>query len=116
MASSSWKLDFGYIFQAMPQKNKPRLYIALCSRVDTSFRNEVDCDSYHWTLLVGPDSAAREEAGTRYHVRHDRGPPKMFYEEQDVGLSLAQMIHVKIAIAKVINTKISLSKPLDDVL
>jgi hypothetical protein len=27
----------------------------------------------------------------------------MFYEEQDVGLSLAQMIHVKIAIAKVIS-------------
>jgi hypothetical protein len=85
----------------MPQKNKPRLYVALCSRVDTSFRNEVDCDTYHWALLVGPDSAARNEAGTRYHVRHDRGKPKMFYEEQDMDLSLAQSIHVKIAVAKV---------------
>lgn len=87
----------------MPQKNKPRLYIALCSRVDTSFRNEVDCDSYHWALVVGPDSSAREEAGTRYHVRHERGTPKMFYEEQDMDLPLAQTIHVKIAIAKVIS-------------
>jgi hypothetical protein len=89
--------------QTMPQRNKPRLYVALCSRVDTSFRNEVDCDSYHWSLLVGPDSAAREKAGTRYHVRHERGTPKMFYEEQDMDLSLAQKIHVKIAVAKVIS-------------
>lgn len=85
----------------MPQKNKPRLYIALCSRVDTSFRDEVDCDSYHWVLLVGPDSAARDEAGTRYHVRHDRGTLKTFYEEQDMDVSLAQTIMVKITLAKV---------------
>jgi hypothetical protein len=87
----------------MPQKNKPRLFIALCSRGDTSFRNEVDCDSYHWALLVGPDSGSREEAGTRYHVRHYRGIPKMFYEEQDMDPSLAQTIHVKITVAKVVS-------------
>ena len=87
----------------MPQKNKPRLYIALCSRGDTSFRNEVHWDSYHWALLVGPDSASRGEAGTRYHVRHDRSSPKMFYEEQDMDLSLAQMVNIKIAVAKVIS-------------
>lgn len=102
----------------MPQKNKPRLYVVLCSRVDTSFRNEVDCDGYHWALLVGPDSAARSEAGTRYHVRHDRGTPKMFYEEQDMDLSPAQIIHVKIAVAKVTSLaqlqKILRNLPLDD--
>jgi uncharacterized protein DUF6914 len=101
--SDSAQTGLEKLSRAMPQKNKLRLYIALCSRGDTSFRNEVDCDSYHWALLVGPDSGSREEAGTRYHVRHYRGTPKMFYEEQDMDLSLAQMIHVKIAVAKVIS-------------
>ena len=87
----------------MPQKNKPRVYIALCSRGDSSFRDEVHCDSYHWALLIGPDSASRGKAGTRYHVRHERESPKMFYDEEDMDLSLAQMVHVRIAVAKVIS-------------
>ena len=87
----------------MPQKNKPRIYVALCSRGDSSFRNEFHCDSYHWALLIGPDAASREKAGTRYHVRHVRESPKMFYEEEDMDLSLAQTVHVRIAVAKVIS-------------
>ena len=86
-----------------PQKNKPRLYVALCSRDDASFRNNANCDTYLWALLVGPDTAARDAAGTRHHVRHDQGTQNVFCEEQDMDLALAQTIHVRIAFAKVVS-------------
>src|SRR5271156_1934665 len=87
----------------MPQKNKPRFYIALCSEGEPAFGNEVDWDEYDCALLVGAFFFFQAEDGIRDHVRHYRGTPKMFYEEQDMDLSLAQMIHVKIAVAKVIS-------------
>ena len=102
----------------MVQRNKPRLYVALCSRGDNSFRDEVKCESYHWVILVGPDSPYKAEAGVRYQVRHEAGHKQWYYEEQDVEASASEKVMVRIAIAKVVSTarleKILRSLPLPE--
>ncbi|OCT48482.1 hypothetical protein CLCR_04371 [Cladophialophora carrionii] len=90
-----------------PTKDKPRLYVALYPRGDTSttssFRNVSSCDSYHWALVVGPQTACRTDVGTRYHVAHlDEHSDKYLYEEQDIPLNVgAQKGLVRVAICKV---------------
>ncbi|EXJ54342.1 hypothetical protein A1O7_09681 [Cladophialophora yegresii CBS 114405] len=92
---------------AKPTKDKPRLYVALYPRGDSStastFRNVSSCDSYHWTLVVGPQTACRTDAGTRYHVAHlDEQSDRYLYEEQDIPLSTgAQRCLVRVAVCKV---------------
>jgi len=91
------------------QKDKPRLYIALYPRGGTSFQTNVNCDSYHWSIIVGPQTAWRKDPGTRYHVAHvDHGDRRhdqhWFYEEQDMASSAtAQRVLVRVAVAKVID-------------
>ena len=88
-------------------RDKPRLYIVLYPRggssTTSSFRNVSSCDSYHWTLVVGPQTAWRADPGTRYHVAHlDDRANKYLYGEQDIpSNTVVQKGLVRIAICKV---------------
>lgn len=90
-----------------PTKDKPRLYIVLYPRggssTTSSFRNVFNCDSYHWSIVVGPQTSLRTDPGTRYHVAHvDHNSGKSFYEEQDMSSHpVAQTGLVRVAVAKV---------------
>ncbi|KIV97673.1 hypothetical protein PV10_01389 [Exophiala mesophila] len=92
-----------------PSKHKPRLYIVLYPRggstTTSSFRNDINCDSHHWSLVVGSQSPNRKDPGTRYHVEHlDHDAGKYLYDQQDVPTHpSAQAGLVRIAIAKVTN-------------
>ncbi|KAJ9614332.1 hypothetical protein H2200_002468 [Cladophialophora chaetospira] len=91
-----------------PTRDKPRLYIVLYPRggssTASSFRNVSSCDSYHWALVVGPQTALRADVGTRYHVAHLDEGNKYIYEEQDIPLNIAaQKGLVRIALCKVTN-------------
>jgi len=87
-------------------KDKPRLYIVLyprgASSSTSSYRNTFSCDSHHWAIVVGPQSASRD-AGTRYHVAHlDQDSGRHRYEEQDIPSNpVAQTALVRIAVCKV---------------
>ena len=88
-------------------KDKPRLYVALYPRgessTSSSFRNLSNCDFYHWALVVGPQTAGRTDPGTRYHVAHiEDGTNKYLYEEQDIPLNIiTQKGLVRVAVCKV---------------
>ena len=90
-----------------PTRDKPRLYIVLYPRggssTASSFRNVSSCDSHHWALLVGPQTACGTDAGTRYHVAHlDDSLNKYLYEEQDLEPNVsAQKGLVRITVCKV---------------
>ncbi|KIX05453.1 uncharacterized protein Z518_06325 [Rhinocladiella mackenziei CBS 650.93] len=90
-----------------PAKDKPRIYIALYPRggssATSSFRSDFNCDSYHWSIVVGPQTASRKDPGTRYHVAHlPEKSGKHLYEEQDIpSHSAAQTCLIRVAIAKV---------------
>lgn len=90
-----------------PAKKKPRLYIVLYPRGGSSttsaFRNDFNCDSYHWAIVVAPPTGLRKDRGTRYHVAHlDHSSGKYFYEEQDISSNPAvQTGLVRITVAKV---------------
>ncbi|EXJ77194.1 hypothetical protein A1O3_10352 [Capronia epimyces CBS 606.96] len=90
-----------------PARKKPRLYIVLYPRggssATSSFRNDFNCDSYHWALVVAPPTGSRKDAGTRYHVAHlNHSSGKYFYEEQDIpSHAAAQTGLVRITLAKV---------------
>jgi hypothetical protein len=92
---------------AKPTKDKPRLYIVLYPRgessTSSSFRNASSCDSFHWALVVGPQTAWRTDPGTRYHVAHlGDNLDRYLYEEQDIPLNaVAQRGLVRIAVCKV---------------
>jgi hypothetical protein len=74
------------------------------SSASSSFRNVSSCDSYHWALVVGPQTAGRTDAGTRFHVAHYDDSNRYFYEEQDIPLNaVAQKGLVRIAVCKVTN-------------
>jgi hypothetical protein len=87
-----------------PQRNKPRLYLALYPRGHTSstFSSNTNCSSYHFALLVGPQSSNRSDPGTRYHVSHtDDSIHPFLYEETDITTSESHIPLVRITIAKV---------------
>lgn len=88
-------------------RDKPRLYIALYPRGGLSFfRNNFNCDSYHWSLIVGPQTALRTDPATRYHIAHvdDENTRKYFYEEQDIPSNAgAQTVLVRVTVAKVVD-------------
>ncbi|KIW22169.1 uncharacterized protein PV07_12488 [Cladophialophora immunda] len=90
-----------------PAKDKPRLYIVLyprsASSTNSSFRNALSCDSYHWSIVVGPQTARRTDQGIRYHVAHlDHNTHRHFYEEQDIPSNpIAQSGLVRVAVCKV---------------
>lgn len=90
-----------------PAKDKPRLYIVLYPRggstTTSAFRNVHNCDSYHWSIVVSPQTAMRTDPGTRYHVAHlDHESGKYFYEEQDMpSHTAAQTGLIRVAVAKV---------------
>ncbi|EXJ83179.1 hypothetical protein A1O1_06798 [Capronia coronata CBS 617.96] len=90
-----------------PARKKHRLYIVLYPRggssTTSSFRNDFNCDSYHWSLVVAPPTALRRDRGTRYHVAHlDNVSGKYCYEEQDIpSHAAAQTGLVRITVAKV---------------
>jgi len=79
------------------------LYPRGASSSTSSFRDVYSCDSYHWTLTVGPQTPVRTEAGTRYHVAHlDHDYSSHFYEEQDISASpVAQTGLIRVAVCKV---------------
>ena len=90
-----------------PQRNKPRLYLALYPRGHTSstYTSNTHCSSYHFALLVGPQSSHRSDPGTRYHVSHtsdilDTTHP-FLYEETDITTSETHIPLVRITLAKV---------------
>jgi hypothetical protein len=87
------------------RKNKLRLYIALYPRggSTSSFTTCSNCDSYHWSLLVGPSSCSRSDPGTRYHIAHNPQTTEPFlYEESDILTSgPASTLLIRVAIAKV---------------
>lgn len=71
--------------------NKPRLYLALYPRgtgCTSSFSSSSHCDSFHFSLLVGPQTCSRKDPGTRYHVAHsddsDSRGSLFVYEERDI--------------------------------
>lgn len=87
-----------------PQRNKPRLYLALYPRGHTTstFTSNNNCSSYHFSLLVGPQSSSRSDPGTRYHVSHtDDSTHPFLYEETDITTSESHMPLVRVTIAKV---------------
>lgn len=100
-----------------PRKGKPRLYIALYPRsssYSSSFSSPTACDSYHWCLIVGPQTSGRKDPSTQYHVSHSNGNDSspfsrknstsstFLYEENDIpGTPLAQKALVRVCIAKV---------------
>ncbi|KAK7897126.1 hypothetical protein LTR67_005015 [Exophiala xenobiotica] len=92
---------------ASSSRDKPRLYIALYPRggsaTVSSFRSNFDCDSYHWSIIVGPQTADRKDPGVRYHIAHaDHGARKYFYEEQDIPTNPgAQTGLIRVTVAKV---------------
>lgn len=73
------------------------------------------CDSYHWTLLVGPQSASRDEPGTCFQIVHDApvsasNTPysNSFYEETALtqqSQAQSQALLVRITLAKVVDEK-----------
>jgi hypothetical protein len=88
----------------IPQKDKPRLYLALYPRGHTTstFTSSSHCDSFHWSLLVGPRSSSRTDPGTRYQVLHtDNTQHPFLYEETDIATSTSHVPLVRITIAKV---------------
>ncbi|KAF2720659.1 hypothetical protein K431DRAFT_88585 [Polychaeton citri CBS 116435] len=108
----------GYLrsLSSYTQRNKPRLYVALYPRggSESSFTRTSDCESYHWALIVGPQTASRSDAGTRYHIAHSStlsfadsrrvSVQSLVYEENDLPTTpSAQTMLVRIAVAKVIN-------------
>jgi hypothetical protein len=90
-----------------PQRNKPRLYLALYPRGHTSstFTSNTHCSAYHFALLVGPQSSNRSDPGTRYHVAHTGDPTDtthpFLYEETDITTSESHIPLVRITLAKV---------------
>lgn len=89
-----------------PQRNKPRLYLALYPRGHTSstFTSNSNCSSYHFSLLVGPQTSNRSDPGTRFHVSHTDHPIHPFlYEETDISTSESHIPFVRITVAKVRN-------------
>ncbi|KIW93387.1 uncharacterized protein Z519_05992 [Cladophialophora bantiana CBS 173.52] len=90
-----------------PTKDKPRLYIVLyprsASSTNSSFRSALSCDSYHWSIVVGPQTARRADKGIRYHVAHlNHDTHRHFYEEQDIPSNpIAQSGLVRVAVCKV---------------
>ncbi|KAK5045604.1 hypothetical protein LTR84_008973 [Exophiala bonariae] len=88
-------------------KDKPRLYIVLYPRggssPTSSFRNDLNCDAYHWSVVVGPQTAIRINQGTRYHVAHlDQEAGKYLFEDQDVASNPAlQAGLIRVTVAKV---------------
>ncbi|KIW14381.1 hypothetical protein PV08_07163 [Exophiala spinifera] len=108
-ASSSSRPQFIRSISSSSTKDKPRLYIALYPRGGSStlstFRSTFDCDSYHWSIIVGPQTADRKDPGVRYHIAHvldDGDARKFIYEEQDIPSNVgAQSGLVRVAIAKV---------------
>ena len=97
------------------RKNKPRLYIALYPRggSNPSFTTCTNCDSYHWSLIVSPQTCSRSDPGTRYHIAHTHpskyrtttiNNPSFIYEESDILTSIpASIILIRICIAKVLD-------------
>lgn len=93
----------------IPSKDKPRLYIVLYPRggslQTSSFRNDLNCDAYHWSVAVGPQTAIRSNQGTRYHVAHldqDQEAGKYLFEEQDISTSPSlQTGLIRVTVAKV---------------
>jgi hypothetical protein len=91
----------------MPSKDKPRLYIVLYPRggssPTSSFRNNLNCDAYHWSIVVGPQTAGRKDQGTRYHVAHlDQESGEYVFEEQEISTSPSlQTGLVRVTVAKV---------------
>ncbi|KAK6385962.1 hypothetical protein LTS17_001534 [Exophiala oligosperma] len=109
-ASTSSRPQFIRSISSSSTKDKPRLYVALYPRGGSStlstFRNNFDCDSYHWSIVVGPQTADRKDPGVRYHVAHDahadQGARKFFYEEQDIPSNPgAQSGLIRVTVAKV---------------
>ena len=108
---------------SIPKTNKPRLYIAIYQRgggsSSCSFTtSHSQCDSYHWSFIVGPQTALRKDPGTRYHLAHCTSPiipsssssrrastsTTLLYEENDIPTHLpASTALIRIAIAKVTN-------------
>lgn len=104
---------------SISQTNKPRLYIALYPRggSSSSYTSSHSCDAYHWSLVVGPQTALRKDPGTRYHVAHSTSPipsssprrpstttSSLLYEENDILTHLpASTTLIRITIAKVTN-------------
>ncbi|KIV84026.1 hypothetical protein PV11_06002 [Exophiala sideris] len=102
--SSTSRPQFIRTISSSSNRDKPRLYIALYPRGGLSFfRNNFNCDSYHWSLIVGPQTALRTDPGTRYHIAHvDDDTNKYVYEEQDIPSTAgAQTVLVRVAVAKV---------------
>lgn len=88
----------------VPQKDKPRLYLALYPRghSTSTFTSNSHCDSFHWALIVGPRSSARSDPGTRYHVLHtDSATHPFLYEETEISSSESHVPLVRITVAKV---------------
>lgn len=87
-----------------PQSNKPRLYLALYARGggSSTFHSSSNCDSFHWALVVGPQSSSRKDPGTRYHINHNDSPIHPFlYEESDLHDSESHIPLIRITLAKV---------------
>ncbi|KEF57474.1 uncharacterized protein A1O9_05391 [Exophiala aquamarina CBS 119918] len=91
----------------VPSKDKPRLYIVLYPRggssPTSSFRNNLNCDAYHWSIVVGPQTSGRKDQGTRYHVAHlDQESEKYIYEDQDIASNPSlQNGLIRVTVAKV---------------
>ncbi|KAK4942138.1 hypothetical protein LTR10_018030 [Elasticomyces elasticus] len=102
--SSTSRPQFIRTISSSSNRDKPRLYIALYPRGGLPFfRNNFNCDSYHWSLIIGPQTALRTDPGTRYHIAHgDDDTNKYVYEEQDIPSTAgAQTVLVRVAVAKV---------------
>ena len=96
-------------------KDKPRLYITLYPRGSSTstFTSNSTCDSYHWTLTIGPQTFSRSDTGTRYHVTHSTTTSSshgksidttLLYTEDCLSTTrLARDPLVRICIAKIID-------------
>lgn len=99
------------------RKDKPRLYLALYPRGGSSptsaYASSMTCDSYHWTLLIGPQSAVREKAGTCHQIIHPTHSSSAstacstsFYEETDLSQqsqAQSRTLLARITLAKVVD-------------
>ncbi|KPI43475.1 uncharacterized protein AB675_7011 [Cyphellophora attinorum] len=91
---------------SIPQSrtNKPRLYLGLYPRGSgtSSFQSPSNCDSFHWALVVGPQTFSKKDPGTRYHVAHsDESGRAFLYEESDLLGSATNIPLCRITLAKV---------------
>lgn len=100
-----------------PRRDKPRLYLALYDRggsnISSSYASSVTCDSYHWTILVGPQAADRTNPGTCYQIVHTNSSTgsnaiqsSSLYDETDLSqqsTAQSQALLARITIAKVLD-------------